>query len=187
MAARIPNNYIINEEDKTVRIELRRRKAENMWTIIDLEDLEYVIKLTWYARYNRSNQCYYATHTVYSSEIKTTERSIGLQYYLMNNENNPDWYIDHINHDTMDNRKSNLRITTNKCNLRNRDSKNSNNVSGYRNVMFDKRKKKKPYVVQLQINGKNTRLGSFDDVHEAGEFAKQMREKYYGEFAGESQ
>jgi hypothetical protein len=53
---------------------------------------------------------------------------------------------------------------------------------GYRNVSLIKGK----WVVQLQIDGKNTKLGSFDDVHEAGKFAEEMRQKYYGEFAGKN-
>ena len=40
-------------------------------------------------------------------------------------------------------------------------------------------------MVQLQINRKNKILGYFDDVHEAGRFAEEMRQKYYGEFKGE--
>ena len=42
------------------------------------------------------------------------------------------------------------------------------------------------WVVQLQIDGKNTKLGSFDDVHEAGKFAEEMRQKYYKEFCGKN-
>jgi hypothetical protein len=40
--------------------------------------------------------------------------------------------------------------------------------------------------VQLQINGKNTILGKFpyEQLEEAGAFAEQMRQKYYGEYAG---
>jgi hypothetical protein len=34
------------------------------------------------------------------------------------------------------------------------------------------------------INGKNTILGKFNDVDEAGNFAKEMRKKYYKDFAG---
>ena len=45
---------------------------------------------------------------------------------------------------------------------------------------------KHPYWVQIMINGKNTLLGKFDDVDEAGEFAERMRQKYYKDFAGES-
>jgi hypothetical protein len=185
LAKRIPNNYVIDEENKIVRIELRRRNKENMWTIIDLEDLDYVIKWTWYARYNRSNQKYYATHTVYSSEIKTTEASIGLQYYLMNKNNDPNIYIDHYNHDTLDNRKENLRVTSNDENTKHRDSKNVNNKSGYRNVAYIKGDHKHPYYVQLMVNGRNTVLGKFSDVDEAGAYAKRMRHELYGEFAGE--
>lgn len=40
--------------------------------------------------------------------------------------------------------------------------------------------------MQLQINKKNTVLGKFDyeDLDKAGQFAEEMRQKYYGEFAG---
>lgn len=71
-------------------------------------------------------------------------------------------------------------------NTKHRKGKNSNNVSGYRNVTYMKNIKKKPYHVVLMIRGKRTTLGKFSDVHEAGQFAEEMRQKYYGEFAGES-
>ena len=79
-----------------------------------------------------------------------------------------------------------MRIIDNKHNLRNRKGKNSNNKSGYRNVCFDKREN--AWIVQLQIDGKCKRVGKFpeDQLEEAAKFAKEMREKYYGDFAGES-
>ncbi len=90
--------------------------------------------------------------------------------------------IDHKNHNGLDNRKENLRLVDRSKNAKHRDGKNKNNKSGYRNVCWIKGK----WVVQLQIDGKNTRLGSFVDVNEAGRFAEKMREKYYGEFKGAS-
>ena len=90
--------------------------------------------------------------------------------------------VDHENNDTLDNRKSNMRVVEESNNSKNRKSRNRNNKSGYRNVSLIKGK----WVVQLQIDGKNKRLGSFDDVHEAGKFAEEMRQKYYGEFAGKN-
>ena len=82
----------------------------------------------------------------------------------------------------MDNRKSNLRIIENSNNLKNRKSKNKNNKSGYRNVSLINGK----WVVQLQVDGKNKRLGSFayDELDKAGRFAEEMRLRYYGKFAG---
>ena len=92
--------------------------------------------------------------------------------------------VDHINGDTFDNRKSNLRIVADSNNSKNRKSKNSNNTSGYRNVSWSKRDRK--WVVQMQIDKKHKTLGRFDDVHEAGKFAEEMRKNYYGEFAGKN-
>lgn len=47
---------------------------------------------------------------------------------------------------------------------------------------------KKLWLVQLQVNGKNACLGKFpkEQLEEAAKFAKEMREKYYGDFAGAS-
>lgn len=45
--------------------------------------------------------------------------------------------IDHINNDTKNNKKSNLRKTEHVSNARNRKSKNSNNKSGFRNVFWN--------------------------------------------------
>lgn len=91
--------------------------------------------------------------------------------------------IDHIDHDTKNNKKSNLRKTEHQTNATNRRGRNKNNKSGYRNVS----KRDNQWVVQLQIEGKNTVLKKFplDQLDEAGEYAKKMREIYYGEWAGE--
>ena len=73
-----------------------------------------------------------------------------------------------------------MRVSTNDENTKHRKSKNKNNKSGYRNVSFINGK----YVVQLMVDGKNTRLKSFKNVDEAGTYAEQMRTKYYGDFKG---
>lgn len=40
MAKKKGNNYIIDTENNIAKIELNRTKAENLWAIIDLEDLQ---------------------------------------------------------------------------------------------------------------------------------------------------
>lgn len=176
MAKRKGNNYVVDEENGIARIELNRRNAENLWTIIDLEDLERVINFpyTWFAKYNHTNNEFYVVASVYHPELQQS-RPIFLHQFLMN-ANGKD--VDHENNDTLDNRKSNMRVVEESNNSKNRKGRNRNNKSGYRNVSLIKGK----WVVQLQIDGKNTKIGSFDDVHEAGKFAEEMRQKYYKEF-----
>lgn len=180
MARKRGNNYVIDKENNIAMIELHRRNAENLWTIIDLEDLERVINFpyTWFAKYNHTNDEYYVTASVYHPELQQT-RPIFLHQFLMD-ANGKD--VDHENNNTLDNRKSNMRVVEESNNSKNRKSRNRNNKSGYRNVSLIKGK----WVVQLQIDGKNKRLGSFDDVREAGKFAEEMRQKYYGEFCGKN-
>lgn len=176
------NNYIIDKENSIARIELNRRNAENLWAIIDLEDLERVISFpyTWYAKLNKSIGKYYVYTSEYCTETKRC-KPIFLHQFIVDAKGKT---VDHKNNDGLDNRKSNLRVVLDKNNSTNRRSKNKNNTSGYRNVCWSKSYNK--WIVQMQVNKKHKVLGQFDDVHEAGKFAEEMRKKYYGEFAGKN-
>jgi hypothetical protein len=153
---------------------------------IDLEDLDRFLKnyYKWCTTWRPSSHSYYSQCTIYTGMVngKPTSTSKYLHSFIMNIEDST--RVDHINHDTMDNRKENLRPIIHKDNMKNRNGKNSNNTSGYRNVS----KVGKWYLVQMQIDGKNTTLKKFplDKVDEAGAYAELMREKYYGTFQGVS-
>ncbi len=179
------NNYIVDKENNIAKIELHRRNKENLWVTIDLEDLERVIKFpyTWFAlKYNSATDDLYAGCSEYHPELKQS-RPYYLHQFITGIR---DKRIDHINTNIRDNRKENLRVISVSDNGRNRAKRNVNNKSGYRNACW--LKKYNAWVVQLQINGRNTLLGKFpkEQLKEAGKFAEQMRQKYYGEFAGKS-
>ncbi len=156
-----------------------------MWTIIDLEDMNRILEFpyTWFSNYFKDIDGFYAIATQYSGTENNHQKrkSVLLHQYILGENIN---IIDHINHNTLDNRKENLRIITKSDNATNRKSKNKNNTSGYRNVSWNTRENK--WFVQLQIDGKNTCLGKFslDKLDDAGIFAEEMRQKYYEEYAG---
>lgn len=179
----IKNKYKI--VDDYVIIYLNRKNGDIFETYIDLEDIEKIkkIKYKWHAAWDKHMKSFYARATIYKGMDENNcsiSNSLLLHRYIM--DATKDEVVDHINHNTLDNRKNNLRLTTIDKNSMHREGVNKNNTTGYRNVSYIKSQGK--YVVQLQVNGKNTQLGAFDDVHEAGEFAKKMREKYYGRFKG---
>ena len=179
------NNYIIDKENNVAHIELIREKKENLWTTIDLEDLDRVLNFpfSWTTRYDKTLHDYYAVSIVYEKDENGIRKGkpLYLHRFIMNSTDENEW-IDHINHKPRDNRKENLRPISISDNSRNRKARNRNNKSGYRNVCWDGKR----WIVQLQVEGKNKVLGRFkeEDLEEAGKFAEQMREKYYGVFAG---
>lgn len=72
--------------------------------------------------------------------------------------------VDHINQDTLDNRRSNLRLADRSLNAFN--SKLSlRNTSGHRGVSFDKLRIK--WKASIQIHGKQYYLGRFNDFESA--------------------
>lgn len=90
-----------------------------------------------------------------------------------------DMLVDHINHNTLDNRKGNLRIC-NKQQNRYNAKRQANNKSGITGVYWSDFEKK--WVAQIRVNGKSTRLGGFKDINDAIAARKEAEVKYFGEF-----
>jgi len=76
--------------------------------------------------------------------------------------------VDHINHDTLDNRSSNLRVTTGQGNQQNRRSR------GY---YLNKRNGK--YHAQIRLNGKRIHLGFYATSFGARAAYLRGKEKYH--------
>ena len=87
----------------------------------------------------------------------------------------PELSLDHINHDKLDNRISNLREVTHRENSRNK-SINKNNTSGYSGVSFNKKAGK--YEARVQANGRLMFLGYFEKAEDAFRAVKEAREHY---------
>jgi hypothetical protein len=95
--------------------------------------------------------------------------------------------VDHINHDTLDNRKDNLRIITRSNNSANRKGANSNNkTTGVRNIhLVTRYGGKQLYLVQIMKKGKRYKWEfGLDEFDEACEFAEIKRKEIFGEYAG---
>jgi len=88
--------------------------------------------------------------------------------------------VDHINHNIMDNRRSNLRLSEHRHNLRNR-SLGSNNTTGFPGVYLDKRRNL--WYSRIEVDGDKIYLGSFENKIDAIEARKDADLKYFGEYS----
>ena len=88
--------------------------------------------------------------------------------------------VDHINHNTFDNRKINLRICSNVENHRNTKI-HSNNKTGYKGVSWNKKSNK--YESRIKVNKNKLHLGLFENKIEAARAYNYAAVKYFGEYA----
>lgn len=146
-------------------------------TIVDDDMFKFLNQWTWHC-----NPYGYAVRTQYEigsgSKNKRT-KAIFMHRLIMNTPN--DKVIDHINHNPLDNRRSNLRICSRTENQRNMKLISISNKSGYKGVSWSK--PTKSWVAQIQINKKQTNLGRYLDIKEAARAYNKAAIKYFGEFA----
>jgi hypothetical protein len=90
----------------------------------------------------------------------------------------PGIWVDHINGDRLDNRRSNLRPATHQQNLMNRGT-NKNNQSGYKGVYQELGL----WRACIKINGRNRHLGNFDDAETAARAYDFAAHEAFGAFA----
>ena len=87
----------------------------------------------------------------------------------------PKGHIDHINHNTLDNRIDNLRDVSRRENMSN-TLRRKDNKSGFTGVTRNKKRNK--WIVQIKVNGHAKYLGSFNYLHDAISVRKQANIKY---------
>jgi hypothetical protein len=115
--------------------------------------------------------------------VKSSTKIKGKQPYIHRFIINPpnDLQIDHIDHDPLNNTRSNLRIATNSQNHANGLKFRGNKTSRYKGVCWYKNYKK--WEAGIMINYKHIKLGYFASEVEAATAYDMAALKYFREFS----
>ena len=151
---------------ETKRIKLSWGK----WAIVDAEDYGRLRKYKWCAIY--SGRSWYAKTfgmdgTVLSMHRMVVDAAKGL-------------IVDHIDHNGLNNRRSNLRLCTRKQNNYNTRPRKGC-TSKYKGVSFSKEKNR--FRVFINYNKKQYYIGVFKDEIEAAKAYDKKARELFGEFA----
>lgn len=139
-------------------------------SLIDDEDIENVNKFKWT----------YAHGYALSSYRKSLNVRGFIYLHRLIMKPPKDKVIDHINGNRLDNRKSNLRICTNRQNLMNRGAQ-KNSFSKYKGVGFHKETNK--WRAYIKNNGPFIHLGLFKTELEAAMAYNNAAMKNFGRYA----
>lgn len=144
--------------------------------IVDAEDYGDLAHFQWHVYLNNEGGGPYAARGLRRPDGRlTTER---MHRRLLSGVAE----VDHINHNGLDNRRSNLRSVTRRQNAQNRSGPTARNKSGYRGVSWFKPRQK--WRAQISIEGRVTYLGLFDTAEAAARAFDAAAHEHHGEYAG---
>lgn len=143
---------------------------------IDKNDYKRVCSKSWsiLKNHGKDRQIYIRTNISVGNGKYKSEM---LHRFIMNATKGQ--IIDHINGNTLDNRKCNLRFVDRYQNARNSKTGNRNKT-GYKGVSWSEFHQK--YRTYIFVNGKNIHLGLFDDPELAYKAYCNANRKYYGKY-----
>ena len=122
-------------------------------TLVDDEDYERLAAYKWCANWGKKINSYYAVTRI---RVGASWRTVRMHRFILDAK--PGEHVDHANHDTLDNRRANIRLVTRQENNQNmRLSKR--NTRGYCGVHLQTPAKK--WRARIVVKGRLIHLGYF--------------------------
>lgn len=144
-----------------VEMSMRRREGPSIVTIFSVVDLERAdsFRGTWHATFNRTTDSFYVC-----ASTQTDGRRKNIQFTSFLLDVPKGYEADHINHNTLDNRRENLRVVTHSENCQNRRVYR-NASSPVRGVRWSEKYQK--WQAEANLDGRTRYIGSFNHIKDA--------------------
>ena len=167
--------YREEEEYMTKIYTINSNKYGNIDVLLDDEDYDYIVKnsIKLHPKYDKTINGFYIQLHLKDKAKKDGRTTIGVHRFIM--RPGKDLQVDHINRNTLDNRKSNLRIVSAQGNSNNKGSY-KNSKSGVKGVYYIRMFNK--WVAELKVNKKCYRSNTVNTKEEAIIERQKLEEKY---------
>jgi len=142
--------------------------TQGHFAIVDAADFERLNQYKWHVKKDRNK--YYAESQKNGKNIKMHRLITGAPEHL---------FVDHRDHNGLNNRRWNLRLCTRAENMHNQRPQQGG-TSKYKGVFWNKRARK--YVSQIGMSGNRKTIGYFDDEIEAAISYDLKAMELFGEF-----
>lgn len=136
--------------------------------LIDKEDFDKIKNYGWFAHYNKRDD-------VFHTYTNINNKHVIMHTLILNVSKGTE--VDHIDHNTLNNRKTNLRLCSDSQNNMNRRI-TSRNTLGFKGVI----KINEKYRAQIGVNNKTINLGTYNTAEEASRAYQEAAKKLHGNF-----
>mgnify|MGYP000848918023 CR=1 FL=1 len=149
--------------------------SRGLVSIVDDADYDWVAQWKWTACVGSSGLVYAvrrakATESAGRPQIAMHRAILNAPLHLL---------VDHINHDTLDNRRENLRLCSASQNNMNKRL-NRRSTSGHKGVSWDASEGQ--WAVKIKVNRREIWLGRYDNIDDAVAAYRNGSLQYHGDF-----
>ncbi len=153
---------------------ITNRAGETFEVLIDDADTELYDSYKWHVNFAKKKR------------PAPYVRSYELQKYfhrLLMEEPTDGIFVDHINGNSLDNRRSNLRLCNVQQNNWNTRRSAKRKYSPYRGVKYNPKSLRNPWVAKIYTNGQEFHLGCYSTPEEAAMIYDLKAKEFFGEYA----
>lgn len=152
------------------------KKRPALTVLVDDDTALKLAGLPMHATWNTNANAWYV------QVVPAPHERIALARWIM--DAGPDDDVDHANHDTLDNQRSNLRVASRQQNLQNRRGWSSTGFKGVRHRKGRPAKyEKEHWEAWIGIDGQHVYVGRADTPEAAARLYDEAALKHFGEFA----
>jgi len=135
---------------------------------VDWQDYRELMNHKWCAHWDPKTKSFYAKRV--TPRVEGKQRLVQMHRQLLGLVHGDGKHVDHRNHDTLDNRRRNIRVVTVRENAENQRNQSVHGVGVYKR----NNSRCKPFCAQAEVDGRLRHLGRFATAEEAMDARKRF-------------